>query len=311
MSLHIPILAEPIVEALTEPFLKLSVDAPSHWLVDCTLGGGGHCGRFLEKFSKNTSLQKHKVLAMDKDQGAVERAQAQFKDYIQDGRLEILHETFGNGAAIIRSRPVLGLLADFGFSSDQLEDPARGLSFQTEGPLDMRLDQTQGSSAQQLLYDLSERELEKILREYGEERFAKSIAAKLVALRRNRQLPTTTKELSQAVVQAIPPGARHQRIHAATRTFQALRIAVNDELVEVERLLQRVIPEVQSGGRVAILSFHSLEDRQVKNTFKNREIFVPLTKKPQQADEAEMKANPRSRSAKLRIAERVARETSR
>ena len=305
MTHHIPILAEPILKSLTEPFFLLPPEAEPHWLVDCTFGGGGHCGKFLRTFTDDPALMRHKILAMDKDLGAVERGHKNFQAAIQEGKIEIIHASFSTAAQIVRDRPVLALLADFGFSSDQLDDPTRGLSFQSEGPLDMRLDQTRGVSCQQLLYDVSERELERILREYGEERFSKGIAAKLVSLRRARQLPTSTRELSQVVIGAIPPAARHQRIHAATRTFQALRIAVNDELAEIQHLLDDVIIHLRPGGRVAILSFHSLEDRQVKTSFKNRDIFRPITKKPQQASNDEIKSNPRSRSAKLRIAERV------
>jgi 16S rRNA (cytosine1402-N4)-methyltransferase len=194
---------------------------------------------------------------------------------------------------------------DLGFSSDQLEDPERGLSFQWEGPLDMRLDATRGVSVHSFLQKVTQGELEKILSELGEERFSRKIAAAIIQARRDRQLPGTTKAFADLVVHAIPPAARHaQRIHSATRTFQALRIHVNEELKELDRLLERVIIGVKPGGRVAILSFHSLEDRKVKVAFKG-ELFEPLTKKPIEADEQEIKINPRSRSAKLRIAERV------
>jgi 16S rRNA (cytosine1402-N4)-methyltransferase len=180
------------------------------------------------------------------------------------------------------------------------------LSFQAEGPLDMRLDPSRGMSCREFLAQVSERELEQILLEYGEERFARRIAGAIMQKRREKALPRTTKELSDIVVRAIPSSARHGRIHAATRTFQALRIIVNDELKELDCLLGRVILGVKPGGRVAILSFHSLEDRKVKHAFREKEApFEPLTKKPIEADEQEVRENPRSRSAKLRIAQRL------
>ncbi len=307
-TVHIPILVGPIVEALMEPFSRLSPQSEPHWLVDCTLGGGGHCSAFLEAFAKNPRLQHHRVLALDQDENAIHRARKRFQTEISEGRLEICHQTMGSAAELIRSRPVLGLLADLGFSSDQLEDPNRGMSFHSNAPLDMRLDPKRGTSCFTLLQSLSEVELEEIIRLYGEERFSKRIAQSIVAHRNEGTLPKTTQELSLLVVKALPPFARHGRLHAATRTFQALRIAVNDELGELDRLLSDVIPHVRSGGRVAIISFHSLEDRKVKACFKKNSdentSFDPLTKKPIQADSDEIAMNSRSRSAKLRIAQR-------
>ena len=197
-------------------------------------------------------------------------------------------------------------MADLGFSSDQLEDAGRGLSFSREGPLDMRLDPARGQSAREYLARAGEKELADAIFELGEERFSRKIAAAIVRARQEARLPSTTTELAELVARAVPPAARHGRIHAATRTFQALRILVNGELEELDCLLNRVILGVRPGGRVAILSFHSLEDRKVKLAFKDREgPFKPLTKKPIEADEAEISRNPRSRSAKLRIAERI------
>jgi 16S rRNA (cytosine1402-N4)-methyltransferase len=172
----------------------------------------------------------------------------------------------------------------------------------------MRLDPTRGRSCRDYLLTVTQPELEKVLSELGEERFSRRIAQVIVDKRREKQLPRTARELADLVVRAVPPPARHGRIHAATRTFQALRIVVNEELNELDSLLNRVILKVKPGGRVAILSFHSLEDRRVKQAFRgeSREEapFEPLTKKPMEADEEELRRNPRSRSAKLRIAER-------
>jgi 16S rRNA (cytosine1402-N4)-methyltransferase len=305
-TVHIPILVEPILNALLEPFRALPEDAPSHYYVDCTLGGGGHTSAFLEAFAQDPKLQKHRVLAFDQDARAIERARARFSREIEEGRLELFHKRFSEIEEILEGKPVLGLLADLGFSSDQMDDPSRGLSFQAEGPLDMRMDPERGVSCRDYLFRVSEAELEEVLREYGEERFSRRIASAIMQSRREKRLPSTTKELSELVVRAIPPAARHGRIHAATRTFQALRIVVNEELNELDCLLNRVILKLKTGGRVAILSFHSLEDRKVKHVFRGKDVpFEPLTKKPIEADEAEVRMNPRSRSAKLRVATRL------
>jgi len=305
-TVHVPILAGPITDALIEPFRKLPEDAPPHWIVDCTLGGGGHTAEFLKALAQDPKTQRHKVLAIDQDEKAVARAKDRFAAELVQGRLELQHRRFSEAADLIRERPTLGLLADLGFSSDQLEDPSRGLSFQWEGPLDMRLDPSRGLSCREYLSQVTENELDRVLREYGEERFSRRIASAIVTKRRERELPKTTKELSDLIIRALPPFARKGRIHAATRTFQALRIAVNGELEELDQLLENGISGLQPGGRAAIISFHSLEDRKVKQAFKQSTTFEPLTKKPIEADDEEIRRNPRSRSAKLRIAERIA-----
>lgn len=306
MTVHIPILVAPIVNALTEPFRGLPTDAPSHYLVDCTLGGGGHTQAFLDAFAADPDLRRHRILSVDQDASAIARARDRFGKEIAEGRLELLHRRFGDLSPDLSGRPVLGMMADLGFSSDQLEDAGRGLSFLRDGPLDMRLDPEQGESAHEYLSHVSEGELIQVLQEYGEERFSRRIAGAIIRSRSEKKLPRTTRGLAELIERAVPPPARHGRIHAATRSFQALRILVNEELQQLDCLLERVILSVKTGGRVAILSFHSLEDRKVKQVFKNREgAFRSLTKKPIEADEEEVKLNPRSRSAKLRIAERV------
>ncbi len=306
MTVHVPILVGPIVDALVEPLLALPDSAPAQWIVDCTLGGGGHTGAILERLASDSKLRRHKVLSVDQDADAVERARQRFAAELSQGHLELFHSRFSEIEEALTGRPVLGLMADLGFSSDQIEDPARGLSFQHEGPLDMRLDPTRGISAFDFLSRVNEQELERVLSEYGEERFSRRIAGAIVRSRREGRLPRTSRALADLIVDSVPPPARHGRIHAATRTFQALRIVINDELDELESLLGRVILSVKAGGRVAILSFHSLEDRRVKHAFKGGE-FEPLTKKPIEAGEEEVRANPRARSAKLRIAERIGR----
>ena len=300
-SVHVPILLEPIVGALTEGCEAWPEES---WIVDCTLGGGGHTASLLARVRGKSKIR---VLAVDQDAGAIARAEQRFAPEIARGELTLLHAGFGTIADWMRSHPVRGLMADLGFSSDQIEDPSRGLSFLREGPLDMRLDPSRGTSCRELLAQIPERDLEKLIGELGEERFAGRIARAIVSRRRENGVPATTLELAELISRAVPPPARHGRIHPATRTFQALRIAVNDELGQLDALLKDVIPWIQQGGRVAILSFHSLEDRRVKQCFKAAGSgFEQLSKKPLEADEDEVRRNPRSRSAKLRIAERIA-----
>jgi 16S rRNA (cytosine1402-N4)-methyltransferase len=197
-----------------------------------------------------------------------------------------------------------GVLADLGFSSDQLADPQRGFSFLHEGPLDMRLDPTSDRpTAADLLARLSERELADILWRYGQERFSRRIARRIVAMRQ-RQPIRTTLQLAELVRSCVPHSGR---IDPATRTFQALRIAVNDELGALQRLLA-VLPQcLRIGSRAVIISFHSLEDRLVKQAFRQREFWQVLTKKPVRPDAAEIRSNPRARSARLRAAQLVAK----
>lgn len=310
MTVHIPILVNPIVDFLLEPF-SFSEKEPG-WLVDCTLGGGGHTAAFLEAFEKDPALKSHRILAFDQDEGAIEKARLRFSSEITQGKLELIHCCFSEAASHLKDRKIFALMADLGFSSDQIEDPERGLSFQSDGPLDMRMNQTTGLTCLELLRQISERDLELIIREYGEERFSRRIASAIIEARRNKSLPQTTLELKECVFRAIPSAFRYAQgrgqrkpIHPATRTFQALRIAVNHEMEELDALLTRAILEVEQGGRVAILSFHSLEDRKVKQAFK-QPPFHALLKKPLVATEQEVQSNPRARSAKLRVAERTA-----
>ncbi len=305
-TVHVPILVGPIVEALIEPFRGLPADASAHFIVDCTFGGGGHTGALLEALL-SAGLAQHGVIAFDQDASAIERGRQRFARELSEGRLELVHAPFSTAAEYLGERPILGLMADLGFSSDQLEDPSRGLSFSREGPLDMRLDPSRGQSAAQYLSRAPEKEIADVIYELGEERLSRRIAGAIVRARSEGRLPQTTTDLAELVQRAVPPPARHGRIHAATRTFQALRILVNDELEELDCLLERVILTVKAGGRVAILSFHSLEDRKVKTVFRDKEgPFRSLSKKPLEADDDEVRRNPRARSAKLRIAERIA-----
>jgi 16S rRNA (cytosine1402-N4)-methyltransferase len=201
-----------------------------------------------------------------------------------------------------------GVLFDFGVSSPQLEDPSRGFSFQREGPLDMRMDQTIGKTAADLVNHSSEHELADIIFQYGEERYARRIARAIAQERRCRPVESTAALVS-IIARSVPGSYRHRRIHCATRTFQALRIAVNHELDFLESSLRDATEVLASGGRICTISFHSLEDRIVKHTFRSlsqgpETTLSILTKKPVFPSKAECEANPRSRSAKLRVAER-------
>jgi 16S rRNA (cytosine1402-N4)-methyltransferase len=299
-TVHVPILLEPIIENLVAPF-----QAGAGTYVDCTLGGGGHVAAMLEALSRTPYADRHRVLAVDQDSAAIARAEKRFEREIRDGRLILLHSRFSEIRIPEGLPPVLGVLADLGFSSDQIDSPERGLSFRLEGPIDMRLDPSRGESAYQLLRRISERELADLIYEFGEERLSRRIAWRIVDARDKGQLPDSTTALADIIARAFPPAQRFGRIHPATRTFQALRIAVNAELEELDHLLEHVLPLIlKPGGRAAFLSFHSLEDRRVKQAFQNREGgWKPLSRKPIEADEREMESNPRARSAKLRIAE--------
>jgi 16S rRNA (cytosine1402-N4)-methyltransferase len=195
-----------------------------------------------------------------------------------------------------------GILLDLGMSSDQLADEARGFSFQSQGPLDLRFNTALGEPAWELLKRLKEQELAALIYELGEERFSRRIARRIVEARKERP-SWTAAEVAELVRRAVPRGK--ERIHPATRTFQALRIAVNDELAALEEFLRRAPTVLKPYGRVAVISFHSLEDRRVKQAFKTDARLRPLTRKPIRPGPEEVAANPRARSAKLRVAERV------
>lgn len=301
-TVHIPILKEPIVDALVEPMLAREEPA---WILDCTFGGGGHTAALLDRLPK-----RHGVIGVDRDEGALVRGKSRLAADFAAGRLKLLHARFGDLdpetlAPHLEGRPLLGILADLGFSSDQLEDPARGISFLRDGPLDMRLDPTEGMSALEYLRSVSEKSLADIIYELGEEHHSRRIARFLVEARARGALPETTGALAALVERAVPSSGRQGRIHPATRTFQALRIHVNQELRELDHLLEDVILGLAVPGRVAIISFHSLEDRKVKQKFRSDPAFEEYSRKPIEASDAELAVNPRARSAKLRIATRT------
>jgi 16S rRNA (cytosine1402-N4)-methyltransferase len=264
-------------------------------IVDGTVGAGGHARLLAERLSPGGRL-----LGLDRDPAMLALARGQLEGL----PIELVHAAFDELPAVLAERglaAVDGVLADLGFCSDQLEDPARGLSFSLEGPLDMRLDPSVGEPAEALVNRLSERDLANMIYEYGEERFSRRIARKIVAARQRARV-TTTGQLADLVRQCVP--RRGRSLDPATRVFQALRIAVNDELGALERLLAALPACVKPGGRAAIISFHSLEDRRVKNAFRDRSVWEALSKKPVVAGAAELSRNPRARSAKLRAAVR-------
>ena len=290
---HLPVLTD----AVRQVFAALPAgagEAPPR-LIDATLGGGGHSALLLEDHPRL------EVIGLDQDATARAAAAARLAPWAE--RLRIVATNFG---AYSPDDPVQAVLADLGVSSPQLDRPERGFSFRAEGPIDMRMNSEAGETAAELLDRLEEGALADVLFQFGDERLSRRIARRLVAEREAKPWgERSTSELAYAVAGCYPPKARRGRIHPATRSFQALRIAVNDELGCLERLLQRAPDWLLPGGVLAIISFHSLEDRLVKRAFLGDERLERITRRPVVADAAEAEANPRSRSAKLRLARRL------
>ena len=301
-SRHIPILLEPIADFLVARLKSLPTNAPPGLILDCTLGGGGHTARILEKMGEDPTLMRHSVLGIDQDPEAVNRNKIKFDSEIQGKTLEVVHGSFSDARMHARGRPIYGLLADLGISSDQIDSETRGFSFRFPASLDMRMNTNAGTPLKEILLGLTEAELADLIWKYGEERLSRRIARKIVELRTRNQLPENTLSLAEAIASVFPPALRHKRMHPATQTFQAFRIAVNEELKELETLIENIFPAVEKGGHIAILSFHSLEDRLVKTEFHDRERYELPSRKAIQANDEELERNPRSRSAKLRLA---------
>ena len=290
---HLPVLAD----AVRQGFAALPpapAGAPPR-LIDATLGGGGHSGLLL---ADHPQLQ---VIGLDQDPTARAAAAEHLAPFAQ--RLTIVATNF---AAFQPDGPVQGVLADLGVSSPQLDRPERGFSFRADGPIDMRMNPEAGEPAAALLDQLEEGPLADLLFQLGEERLSRRIARRLVAERAERPwAERSTAELAYAIGGCYPPAARRGRIHPATRSFQALRIAVNDELGALDELLRRAPDWLAPGGLLAIISFHSLEDRRVKRAFLDDPRLERVSRKALVAEEDEREANPRSRSAKLRVARRL------
>ncbi len=274
---------------------------PGLVVVDGTLGSGGHSLSILPKL-----LPDGRLIGLDRDAESLRLAQQRLAEFAPQA--SCLHDNYRNLPDMLTSlglRGIDGLLLDLGMSTPQVDCAARGFSFMHDGPLDMRMDQTQETTAASLVNRFSADELIDVLRTLGEERFAPRIARQIVRERQACAIETT-RQLAEVVSRAVPPQARHGRLHPATRTFQALRIAVNDELGALEALLERLPRVLNAGGRAVIITFHSLEDRLVKRAFAQgmRDgCWTVLTKKPVRPGEAEVARNPRARSAKLRAIE--------
>ncbi len=291
---------------------------PGGRYIDGTTGGGGHSFEILINSSPDGLL-----VAMDVDGDAIEEAKHRLASF--GSRVILSNSNFSSMRTVLSElgiTKVNGILLDLGVSSHQLDSAVRGFSFSLDAPLDMRMDNKKGRNAYDLIHTLSREELERVIREYGEERMARRIA---IAITRRRAVSAirTTAELAGIVASAIPSSMPKSRIHPATRTFQAIRIVVNGELESLKIALEDGADILETGGRFCVISFHSLEDRIVKNSFSSREkgCVCPhdlpvcacgrkpslkiITKRPVIPEESEIIANPRSRSAKLRVAERI------
>ena len=286
---HVPVLADAVVAA-AQPLAE-----SAGLRIEASLGGGGHSARRLDRHPGG------RLIGLDQDPTARAAAAERLAPFAN--RVRIVATNF---ADFTPDEPALMVLADLGVSSPQLDEAARGFSFRHDGPLDMRMNPDQGTeTAAQLIGRLEEGELADLIYAYGEERLSRRIARRIKADLAAQGAYSGTAALAYAVAGCYPPKARRGRIHPATRTFQALRIAVNDELGVLDRLLQQAPDWLEPAGRLGIISFHSLEDRRVKTAFLRDDRLERLTRKPVVASAEEQDSNPRSRSAKWRLARRV------
>ncbi len=290
--MHIPVLLNEILKYLNP--------RPNQNFVDATVGDGGHARAILENIAPNG-----KLIAVDRDVDSVVRAKSNLKEF--ENRVLFVNDSFGNILKIVEEggfNRIKGILFDFGMSTNQLENSGRGFSFQRDEVLDMRYDIKTQVTAEDVLNNYSEAELVRIFKEFGEEPKALKTAAAIIKARGEKRIKTTG-ELVRIIEKIIK---RRGKIHPATKIFQALRIEVNQELTEIERALVDVPKVLPNGGRAAFISFHSLEDRLIKNWAKDlsrKNIIKILNKKPLTASAEELKTNPKSRSAKLRVIEKI------
>ena len=288
-SVHVPVLANEVLQWLNP--------RPGQVFVDGTMGGGGHTRLLIERVRPGGE-----VIGVDRDPVAIARAERELS-----GRpLRVAQANFSEVPEVLASagvKRVHGILLDLGLSSDQLTDSGRGFSFDADGPLDLRFDPECGEPAWRLLERLGSEHLANIIYQFGEERYSRRIAREIVQQRRQRPI-RLARELSELVRRCVPRSKNHA-IDPATRTFQALRIAVNDELKSLEVALRRLPDCLVPGGRFAIISFHSLEDRRVKQAYRTDPRLQPLVRKPIRATPEEVDQNARSRSTRLRVAERL------
>lgn len=287
--------------------------------IDCTLGGGGHAAAILEQLGPDGCL-----VGVDRDQEALESAQKRLSRLDRYDIFTAIHDRFSNISEWLDrvGRPLAdGIIADLGVSSWQLEAPERGFGYATDGPLDMRMDATDDLTAKTLVNTWPAETIARVLREYGEERYAVQISRAIVREREKKTIQTTS-ELSEIIKKAMPAASRRENQHPAKRTFQALRIAVNDELGELETFLSKAPDKLADGGRICVITFHSLEDRLVKKTFRTLEnpcicprdfpvctcgrisAGVMVTRRPISPSPDERRKNPRARSARMRCFER-------
>ena len=307
--IHKPVLLEECLEGLA---LK-----PEGTYLDGTLGRAGHSREIAKR------LTTGRLICIDRDQAALDAAQERLDGCLD--RVELVHGNFGDLAAILDGMGLEGLdgmLFDLGVSSPQLDDPERGFSYMADAPLDMRMDRTDPLTAAVVVNEWPQEELKRILWQYGEERYAPLIAAAIVRRRADKPIATTL-ELVDTIKSAMPASALREKQHPAKRSFQAVRIAVNDELSAVDRMIQAAVPRLAEGGRLCVISFHSLEDRIVKNGLAafakgctcppdfpvcvcgKKPVVRLVSRKPIISGPAELEENPRARSAKLRVAEKL------
>ena len=292
---HKPVLVEEVIDNLN---LR-----DGNVVVDCTLGAGGHSLKILQHI-----VPRGRLIGIDQDSDILKIASENLKDY--KNNINLLYGNFKDIDSLIRSigiEKVDAILYDLGVSSLQLDTPERGFSFKLEGPLDMRMDKTAAISAFDLVNNLPKYELRKVLSQYGQERYAGKIA-NLIVEKRKKESIESTLVLSHIVAEAYPYRARFSKIHPATRTFQALRIAVNTELDILKMSITKAVDILNLQGRLGVIAFHSLEDRIIKNTFKDcasEQLLKIITKKPIRPSSEEVIDNPRARSARLRVAEKV------
>jgi len=291
--MHIPVLLNEVLQYLDPK--------PGDNFIDCTVGEGGHALAILKMTAPDG-----RVLGIDRDAGMVERLQESAKSLAVNDRFLVRHGNFAEIGDIAKQYdffPLHGILFDFGMSSWQLEESGAGFSFQNIEPLDMRFDRTRDTeTAASIVNSWPEESIARIIYEFGEERYSRRIAKEIVVSRKKQRILTTDK-LVGIISKAVP--RKQKGMHVATRTFQALRIAVNSELENVEKGITDAINLLSTGGRVAAISFHSLEDRRVKQIFKGSPDIGVLTKKPVTPSDEEIRGNPRARSAKLRVAEKI------
>jgi len=296
-KLHVPVMLEEVLD-----YLKLE---PGQTIVDATLGTGGHALEILKRITSGGRL-----IGIDRDENSLSVCRQRLAEF--KGNLELVHANFADLDQVLAHlgiENIDGIVFDLGISSYQLQDAQRGFSFQEEGPLDMRLDKSSYISAYDLVNNLNENEISQMLWNFGQERWHNRIAHLLVQERRNEPI-ATTKQLANLVMRAIPHRYRrsYYRIHPATRTFQAVRIAVNRELEVLESTVKKAVDLLRKRARICVISFHSLEDRAIKHTFRALKadgLIEIITAKPLTPGFGEIEANPSSRSSKFRVAERI------